>query len=259
MIIDMHTHISNEKIYSEYKKKTKKISKIIVFQSWEEKTKEILNFALSKKDLFLIKYIDLEKNLTKQIIETEKLFKEKKIYGIKLYPGYKHFHANDKKIEPIIKLCEKYNKPLIFHAGEVNDSEGNSLLKFSHPIHIDEIATKFPKCKIIIAHFGYPHFIETATIVQKNKNVYVDISGTIDNCGKKREIKKLRKQYQKDLKRVLNYYPTIKKKIMFGTDYAGEESTLNLVEPYIKTVKNVFNKKEQKKVFYTTAEKLFFH
>ncbi len=66
-------------------------------------------------------------------------------------------------------------------------------------------------------------------------------------------------QYIQDLTRVFNYFPTIKSKIMFGTDFAGEDTTLNLVAPYIKLVEHVFSGKEQENVFYKLAEKIFFN
>lgn len=259
MIIDMHTHIINEKVYSEYREKVgDKVSGMIVLESWEENHEELLRFIESRENLFLVKYIDIEKNLNKQILEADRLFREKKICGIKLYPGYKHYYANDKAIHKVVELCVKHNKPLMFHMGEVNDPEGNSFLKFSNPIYVDELSGLNPECKIVIAHVAYPYFIEAGMIASKNKNVYLDISGVIDNCGSRREIRRLRKQYQNDLKRVFSYYPHIKDKVMFGTDFGGNDTLLSLTKPYFKVVRNVFSRKERENVFYNTAKKLFF-
>ena len=185
------------------------------------------------------------------------LFRSNKLFGIKLYPGYQYFYPSDEKVYPIAELCQKYNKPLIFHSGDVWNPEGGAILKYTHPIYIDELAVKFPKCKIIISHFGFPYHLETANIVSKNENVYTEISGTLDECDSDEEVINMSNQYIKDLQRVFAYFPNVKEKTMFGTDYGGENTPLNLIEPYIEVVESVFSKKEQQNVFSGLAEKLF--
>ncbi|MEE9214298.1 MAG: amidohydrolase family protein [Thermodesulfobacteriota bacterium] len=168
------------------------------------------------------------------------------------------FHPSDDKVYPMAELCQKYNKPLVFHSGDVYDFERKAALKYSHPIHIDDLAVKFPKCKIVIAHFGFPYHIEAANIVSKNENVYTEISGTIDKPDSNKESENLLNQYAKDLQRVFSYFPEVKAKTMFGTDYGGEHTPLNQVEPYIELVERVFLKSEQENVFHKLAEDLFF-
>lgn len=258
MITDIHTHIYNEKQYNEYFRKVKNISKILVMHWHKFNLEKFLEFTRSKDNLFAVSAIDIDKNIKKQLDINQKLFATEKIFGIKLYPGYQYFYPSDKKIYPIAKLCEKYNKPLIFHSGDVWDPKDKSLLKYSNPIHIDELAVKFPKCKIIISHFGFPYFLETANVVSKNNNVYTDISGTIDKTETEKDMKNRITQYADDLKRTLNYFPDIKNKIMFGSDFSGDDTPLNLVNPYIEITKKVFSKNEQENIFYKTAEELFF-
>jgi len=255
MIIDIHTHIDKEKIYQQYLKKSKnKVAKILVMEWLKSKDLEgLIRFVESKKNLFVAAAINFNKDISQQLESREKLFKENKIIGIKLYPGYQHFYASDPKIYPIATLCQKYNKPLIFHTGDVWDPDNEAILKYSHPIYIDDLAVKFPKCKIILAHLGFPYHLEAANVVSKNKNVYTDISGTLDSPRKD-----LLNQYIKDLTRVFAYSPIVKEKIMFGTDYSGENTPLKEIDNYIKIVKRVFSPEEQKNVFYKLAEKLFF-
>lgn len=259
MIIDIHTHIYNEKEYKEYFAKAKSISKCLVMRWYEFNLEEFLKFIDTKDKLFPVGAIDMSRNVIEQIKNHRELFKKQKIFGIKLYSGYQYFYPSDKKIYPIARLCEKYNRPLIFHCGDVWDPKNKSLLKYSHPIYVDELAVKFPRCKIIISHFGFPYFFETANVVSKNKNVYTDISGTIDKTATKKEMGNRIKQYAADMKRVFNYFPDIKNKVMFGTDFSGDDTPLNLVKPYIETVKKVFFKKEQENIFYKLAEELFFN
>ena len=49
-------------------------------------------------------------------------------------------------------------------------------LKFAHPLVIDEIAIKFPKLKMILAHLGHPWHIDCISVIRKHKNVWADIS-----------------------------------------------------------------------------------
>jgi len=266
MIIDIHTHVCNKETLETYKKKSKNlVSKIIALPFFEnppkvgEEIETLLEFSEKEPSIFPTGCINMKNDIEKQLEFHEKLFLEKKICAIKLFPGYQQFYPFEKEVFPIARLCEKYNKPLLFHSGDFYDPKNESFLKYSHPSHIDELAVKSPGTKIIISHFGFPYFIETANIVSKNKNVFTDISGTIDNWGiSKKEVKILTKQYISDLKRVFNYYPDVKRKVMFASDYSGEKTDLNLVIPYIDVIKNLFKKREREKAFYCLAEDLFF-
>ena len=266
MIIDTHTHVCNSKTLEEYRKRSKnKVSKIIALPFFEnppkvgEEIETLLKFSEKEPSVFPAGCFNMENGLESQLEFHEKLFGEKKICAVKLFPGYQRFYPYEEKVLPIAKLCEKYSRPLIFHSGDFYDPENKSFLKYSHPAHIDELAVKSPGTKIIISHFGFPHFLETANIVSKNKNVYTDISGTIDDWGiSKKEIKNLAKQYMADLKRVFNYYPDIKRKLMFATDYSGESTDLKLIAPYMEVIKKLLCRKDQKSAFHELAEKLFF-
>lgn len=259
MIIDIHTHIYNEEARKTYFAKAKnKISKVLVMAWWEDDLNDLLKFVAAENNFFLVGAVDMEKNIADQLSALEKLFQEKRIVGIKLYPGYQYFYPSDEKIFPIAKLCQKYDKPLVFHSGTTYSGKGGALFKYAHPIYIDELAVKLPQCKIIISHFGFPYYMEAATVIYKNKNVFTDISGTIEKTDSKKNAKDVLAQYIADLRRIFSYYPHVKSKTMFGTDYSGENFSLCEITPYVKLVKQVFSKKEQDSVFHGLAERLFF-
>lgn len=266
MIIDIHTHACNGKILEEYRKKSKnKVSKIIAIPFFEnppkvgEEIETLLAFSEKEPSVFPTGCFNMENGLESQLEFHEKLFREKKICAVKLFPGYQNFYPSDEKVIPIAKLCAKYKKPLIFHSGDFYDPENKSFLKYSHPIHIDELAVKCPETNIIAAHFGFPYFLETANIVSKNDNVFTDVSGTIDNWGiSEKEIAGITGQYISDLERTFNYYPNIRKKVMFASDFSGDETDLNLVLPYMEVIEKIFSPEEQKNAFCKLAEKLFF-
>jgi hypothetical protein len=72
------------------------------------------------------------------------------------------------------------------------------------------------------------------------------------------QAKPLFEQYVRDLQRAFAYFPEARRKTMFGTDYAGEHTYLNQVEPYLRAVRKVFAKEDQARVFGGLAEELFF-
>ena len=147
---------------------------------------------------------------------------------------------------------------MIFHSGTTYSIEKKALFKYARPIYIDELAVRFPECKIIISHFGFPYHLETATVIYKNENVFTEISGTIEKFYSKEDTSNILNQYVEDLRRVFSYYPGVKRKVMFGTDYSGEEMSLCEVEPYMELVERIFPKEERENVFHKLAESLFF-
>jgi uncharacterized protein len=262
-MIDIHTHIADEEVYNEYKEKNPNVSRIITIP-WMKKSNifsdidKTLDFTSKHDDIFSLGTINMESSIDEQILRMRNLFEKKRIFGIKLYPGYQHFYPCDDSVIKIAELCAEFNKPLVFHTGDVYDLEGNAMLKYSQPIHVDSLAVKCRKTNIIIAHFGFPYLFDTANVVFKNSNVYTDISGTILNCDSEEELVSLIKAYILELKRVLMFFPEVRKKIMFGTDFTSKGSDLCQINGYIDCVEQIFVGEEKKLIFNDTAEKLFF-
>lgn len=256
--IDAHCHILNEESYQAYKRRAQKFSsemKCLCMPSQAKpSTKEALEFVQKHDDLFLIGRVIMGQELAPQLEYLEELFKSGKMYGIKLTPGYEYFKVCGEEVYPVARLCQKYNKPLIFHMGDTASYVPTSLLKYIDPIDIDELAVKFPDLKIVISHFAFPYFLETAMVAAKNKNVYTDISGTLEGNPSRELIN----QYIADLKRVFVYYPNAMEKTMFATDYISEESPICEVAGYADVAKKVFPKSLWDKVFFDTAQKLYF-
>jgi hypothetical protein len=173
----------------------------------------------------------------------EKLVKSKKIMGFKIYLGYYHFYPYDEAYKPFFELAEKYNLIIMFHTGDNYSLKAK--VKYAHPLNIDEIAVDYPKAKFIIAHMGCPWFYDAAEVVYKNPNVYADISGLM--IGK---LNNLENFNYKLIREALNYCGY--DKILYGSDWP-----LAPMNKYIALVKKIVPKKEQKKVFYENAKKLF--
>src|SRR5262249_6424634 len=154
------------------------------------------------------------------------LFADKKIVGVKMFPGYQYFYPYDHVVHPVAELCMEYRKPLMFHTGDCS-ARGKPLLRYAHPIHVDDLAARYPELKIVVAHFGFPYILEAANVANKSRNVFIDISGTIDCQQSAHRLSKLQDAYTRDIARALAYFPNIEQKIMFGTDFGGEQTQLN--------------------------------
>ena len=173
----------------------------------ESATPMFLEENLSQKkdapELFFVGGINPLKAGKNELKKTEKALSEKKIIGLKLYPGYTYFYPTDKIYHPFYKLAEKYGVPVIAHCGDVfqcPDLMFRPKIKYSHPFNIDEVAVDFPGTKFVIAHLGYPWIRGTAEIVYKNENVYADLSALFIAGAETRL-----KQIKHDVEFVLDY------------------------------------------------------
>ena len=256
----MHTHIYTDQAYQEYVDKIgNRLKHAIVIQYWVHGSRPkyeldyLIEFAASRK-LQLIAAINIDGDVLAQLRVLEQC--RDSIVGLKLYPGYQYFYPSDEVVYPVVEFCQAYGKTLMIHTGATS-ARGEPLLKYALPIHVDELAVRYPECKIIIAHFGFPYFLETATILSKNKNVFADISGTIDQMPSDAAQQRIIDCYVSDLKRAVAYYPDIVHKILFGTDFSGDHSHLSGVKPYIEVVDAVFGLDERLDVFQNNALRLF--
>ena len=58
------------------------------------------------------------------------------------------------------------------------------LLKYSHPLTVDEARVNFPRVKFVIAHCGCPWITDAAEVAGKNPNVCMDLSGLLEGNPK---------------------------------------------------------------------------
>jgi uncharacterized protein len=170
------------------------------------------------------------------------------VVGIKIYLGYYPYYAYDKVYDPVYSLAEKYNLPVVFHTGDTYSERG--LLKYSHPLTLDEVAVKHRKIRFMMAHFGDPWVLTGAEVVYKNSNIYADLSGLI--VGSKRELNSKSEGGFFDHLRHALVYCDHYEKLLFGTDWP-----LAPVGPYIDFIKFIIPEKHHEEVFYHTALKVF--
>lgn len=188
---------------------------------------------------------DKEKEL--QLIEEEAV--KTNVIGIKIYAGYYPYYVYDQIYEPVYNIAKKHKLPVVIHTGDTYSERG--LLKYSHPLAIDELAVSHRDINFIIAHVGDPWIMDAAEIIAKNPNVYGDLSGLI--VGEDKEVNRFKNEplFLDHIRRGLvftdNYF-----KFLFGSDWP-----LVQIEPYIDFVKALVPQEFHEHVFYRNALRVF--
>ena len=179
----------------------------------------------------------------------EKALQHSRAVGIKLYPGYYHFPVNDPIYAPIYEMAAQYRLPVVIHSGDTFSDR--SLLKYSHPFAIDELAVKRRRNLFIIAHLGDPWVKETAEIVRKNPNVWADISGLLvgsRSCFQEMGHEPL---ILNEFRHALLYAASWDK-ILFGSDWP-----LAPIDAYLDFVKRIVPEKYLENVLGKNALNIF--
>ena len=106
--------------------------------------------------------------------ELQRAFEELGLSGLHLNLSRLHMYPYDERLMPLMELCEKMDRPVIFHAGY--SWEPNTPAKYSEPVLFEDIACSFPKLRICLSHLGWPWHMETIMMLMKYPNVYTDTS-----------------------------------------------------------------------------------
>lgn len=104
--------------------------------------------------------------------ELEYAFRELELQGLKLNLSHLNMCPDDKKLAPLLRICNENNKPVTFHSGF--SWEPDSPSKYGRPILYEDIAIEFPELRFCLSHLGWPWVDETCMMLIKYKNVYTD-------------------------------------------------------------------------------------
>jgi predicted TIM-barrel fold metal-dependent hydrolase len=104
---------------------------------------------------------------------------------VKLFPP-QGFRADDERILPFYEVCAEYRLPVLYHMGQTNGEFTEEQKRkrrhlnsaTANPMHVDWVARMFPELSFILAHNGYPYFLEAWSVAYANPNVFLDMSGS---------------------------------------------------------------------------------
>jgi len=184
------------------------------------------------------------------LAETEALVKGGTgVVGLKLYAGYYHFDITDPVYDPVYMLSEKYDLAIVIHTGDTFSARG--LLKYSHPLRVDELAVAHPDLRIVACHMGVPWVFDACEVAAKNPNVYIDLSGILVGnaafIGRQADNPLILDRYRQALAFMESY-----DKVIYGSDWP-----LVPMGAYIGFCKKLIPQEEHEKVFYENAMKVF--
>ena len=114
--------------------------------------------------------------------EARDLIAQGVVKGFKFHPTCQGFFPNDRMAYKLYEVIAEHQLPAIFHTGHSGIGTGmrgggGLRLKYSQPIHLDDVAVDFPDMKIILAHPSWPWTDEALSIALHKPNVYIDLSG----------------------------------------------------------------------------------
>jgi len=120
------------------------------------------------------------------------------------------FFPNDRLAYPLYEAIAEAGVPALFHTGQTGvgaQTRGGSgiRLKYSNPMHLDDVAADFPDLQIVMAHPAVPWQDEQLSVAVHKPNVWIDLSGWAPKYFEPKLV-----QYANTL---------IKDRVLFGTDY----------------------------------------
>jgi len=142
--------------------------------------------------------------------EVRRLTEEYGVRGFKFHPSIQAFHPNDRAVYQVYQAIEESGAIALFHTGQTGIGArvrggGGIRLKYSDPMHVDDVAADFPDMPIILAHPSFPWQDEALAVALHKPLVHIDLSGWSP------------KYFPPQLVKYAN--TLLKSKILFGSDY----------------------------------------
>jgi hypothetical protein len=137
--------------------------------------------------------------------ELERMKQDLGLRGCKLGPIYQHADPLGPGFLRVCETLERLELPMLVHQGTTFVRDGP--LMHARPILLDEIARRFPRLVVVIAHIGHPWYEEAIVVVRKHPNVYADVSALHPRPW----------QLYQALVCALEY--RAERKLLFGSDY----------------------------------------
>lgn len=166
----------------------------------------------AENDDILIPFASIDPHKGKAgVREVRRLVRDFGVRGFKFHPTMQGFWPNDQKIAyEMYQAIEEEGAIALFHTGQTGVGSGmrggmGMRLKYSNPVHVDDVAVDFPDLKIILAHPSFPWTEEGLMVATHKPNVYIDMSGWSPKYFPEIFIK-----YANSI---------LKKKMLFGSDW----------------------------------------
>jgi predicted TIM-barrel fold metal-dependent hydrolase len=170
---------------------------------------EIAEVAAANADV-LIPFASIDPHRPDAVDRVRRLIREHGVRGFKFHPNIQAFFPDDRAFYPIYEAIEEAGLPALFHTGHSGigtglPGGGGIRLKYSNPLHVDDVAVDFPELKIVLAHPSFPWQDEAISVALHKQQVYIDLSGWSP------------KYFPPQLVRYAN--TQLRERVLFGSDY----------------------------------------
>lgn len=188
-------------------------------------------------------------NRTKTLEAFERHLQTPACVGIKLYPGYHYCYVSDPIHQPFFELARAYDVPVVIHTGDTAGVRG--LVKYAHPLTVDEAALNFPEVRIVMAHYGNPWIVDATEVAAKNENVFIDLSGLAVGDFSADEFCRKLHGYLDHLRTWMAYLGDYEK-FLYGSDWP-----LANLDAYIEVIRHLVPAEFHEQVFRRNALRVF--
>jgi len=170
---------------------------------------EIAEVAAANADV-MIPFASVDPARPDAAERARRLIRDHGVKGFKFHPNMQAFFPNDRKAYPLYEVIAEAGLPALFHTGHSGIGSGvpgggGLRLKYSNPIHVDDVAADFPELPIVLAHPSFPWQDEALSIAMHKPEVYIDLSGWSPKYFPPQLI-----QYANTL---------LKRQVLFGSDF----------------------------------------
>ena len=171
---------------------------------------EVAEMAHANNDV-LIPFASIDPHKGKMgVREARRMIEDYGVRGFKFHPTSQGFFPNDRMAYPLYEVIEAAGLPALFHTGQTGVGAGapggmGMRLKYSNPLHLDDVAADFPELTIVMAHPSFPWQDEALSVATHKPKCYIDLSGWSP------------KYFPANLVQYAN--SILKDRVLFGSDY----------------------------------------
>jgi predicted TIM-barrel fold metal-dependent hydrolase len=142
---------------------------------------EVLEGAAEYSDV-LIPFASVDPARPDAVERARGLIADYDVRGFKFHPNLQAFFPNDRVAYPLYEVIAEAGLPALFHTGHSGMGSGlpgggGIRLKYSNPMHVDDVAVDFPEMPIVLAHPSFPWQEEAISVAMHKAQVYIDLSG----------------------------------------------------------------------------------
>src|SRR5690606_24102052 len=175
-------------------------------------TRDVVLATRDIENIFVVAGISYLHYKERDLREIADFLKDGLVKGLKLYPGYDPFCPHDPRLRVIYDLAVEYDVPVMIHSGDTYSPTGK--VRYSHPLHVDDVVVDNPGLKVVICHIGNPWIRDCMEVVYKNEHAYADVSGLV--LG---DFEDQFERYMLQQVREMILYAGEPKYLLYGTDW----------------------------------------